>query len=638
MSSGDRYRSLFEASKDAIILHGLDGAILDANQSASRMFGYSVGEFRKLNVRDLHPEQVLTKSAELFDRIQIEGQITADLLFRRKDGDVFTAEVSSSLFDVDGTPHVQGILRDTTERRRMESGLRESEERFLELAGNIREVFWIYDVKRRKMVYASPAYEVVWGRKLNALYSEPLEWDRSLHPDDAEYARRTFYAVVETGMGGEHREYRIIRPNGEIRWVNDRAFAVRAADGSVARVVGIAEDITERKTAEEERQRLELRLRHAQKMEAIGELAGGIAHDFNNILAAIHGNAELLLMTVEEGGEEAELASDIVKSSRRAADLTGQLLAFAQKGRVRNEPIDLHDIVNSIVRLLRRSVDRRIDISVHLDAANPVVLGDRSQVEAAVLNLGINARDAMPEGGELTFTTSNVSLTGKEAAEHGSGLEGGAFVRLTVEDSGIGIPEDIRHRIFEPFFSTKTQGRGTGLGLASTYGCVTSHSGAIEVDGRAEGGTIFTVLLPTTEVEPVSETPAARNVHRGSGHILVVDDEAEVRAFASRALTRLGYRVSACRDGVEALEVFSEEHAGIDLVLLDMIMPRLSGTEVFPRLKKISPDVKVLLCSGFSRNESVEELISGGADGFLAKPFRLEDLSESVSDMLGERA
>ena len=500
-SNGERYRSLFEASTDAIILHGLDGAVKDANPCASRMFGYSLEEFLQLNVRDLHPEQELQKSGELFRIIQVEGQITAEIPFRRKGGDVFTAEIAASLFLVDGEPLVQGILRDTTERKLIEQ-----------------------------------------------------------------------------------------------------------------------------------------RLRHSQKMEAIGELAGGVAHDFNNILAAILGNAELLGMIVVAESKQAELIGEITKSGRRAADLTRELLAFAQKGRVRSEALDLHDAVDAVIKLLNRSVDRRIAVHADLSAEVSVVLGDRSQLETAILNLGLNARDAMPEGGDLTFSTSNQDLTGEEAALRGDGLEAGTYIALAIEDTGSGIPKDIRDRIFEPFFSTKAQGRGTGLGLAGTYGCVTRHKGSIEVADRKQGGTVFTILLPTTNVRPAGKRHAEPAAREGSGHILIVDDEADVRTLAARALAQLGYRVSVCGDGQEALEFFRKEHKGIDLILLDLVMPRMSGGEVFPKLKAIAPDVRVLLCSGYSHNETVEELIRNGANGFLPKPFAINDLSEAIGQIIETRA
>jgi len=390
-----------------------------------------------------------------------------------------------------------------------------------------------------------------------------------------------------------------------------------------------------RRVAEEEHAKLSEELRQAQKMEAIGLLAGGVAHDFNNLLTGILGNAQLLTMALPADTENGQCAADIIRSSQRAADLTQQLLAFSRKGKFRMANVDLHQIIDEVVRLLSRSIDRRVVISQDLAATVPIVHGDPSQLQNAVLNLGVNARDAMPDGGRLTFATRNIEVNESFQHDFPEAEILGEYVELKVTDTGCGISSETREHIFEPFFTTKGVGKGTGLGLAGVFGCVKSHNGVIKVDSEVTKGSTFTILLPVSG-ESTATAPANldEDLIRGEGRVLIVDDEEAVRKTAARALRNLGYEVTTCADGVKAIAYFKDHYKEVDLVVLDLIMPKMSGGEVFQFLKKIDPEVRVLIASGFTREGTADTLIKHGALGFINKPFKIEALSHAVARYL----
>jgi signal transduction histidine kinase/CheY-like chemotaxis protein len=360
-------------------------------------------------------------------------------------------------------------------------------------------------------------------------------------------------------------------------------------DGKVVRVITVVRGTTEVVRAQE-------RLRQAEKMEALGQLAGGIAHDFNNQLAAILGYAELLRARLTDPGlrEDADM---IGRAASRSADLTRQLLAFARKGKVLSETIDVHAVLREIVALLGRTVDKRIRIRMELDDVACLTTGDPSQLHTALLNLAINARDAMPEGGELVFRTSRLSLSDERSRAHH--LAPGAYVQIAVSDTGVGMNEATRRRLFEPFFTTKEPGKGTGMGLAAVYGTVLGHQGAIAVQSEPGKGSTFTVLLPLSTTGQAGARPAvdvpADNIAR---NVLVVDDEPAVRSMIRDALEDLGWSVTAYADSRQAVRWYAEHGASIDLVILDMAMPLLNGADTLKALRAINPAVRAVIASG----------------------------------------
>jgi len=360
--------------------------------------------------------------------------------------------------------------------------------------------------------------------------------------------------------------------------------------------------------------------RQSQKLEAVGLLAGGVAHDFNNLLAAILGHADLLRMEATPGGEVEEAASTITQAAQRAAELTRQLLAFARLGQHRQERVDLHALVTEATTLLGRTLDKSIRIETRLVAPEHHVLGDPGQLSQVIVNLAVNARDAMPKGGTLALETSV-----QRAAEAGGRLA------LEVRDSGVGIPPQHLERIFEPFFTTKPEGRGTGLGLATVYGIVKAHGGEVRVESRPGQGSSFTVLLPLAVGADASAPRPAERLRHGSGVVLVVDDEELVGRTAGRMLTSLGYRPVLVQGGQEALDWLSAQGTPPLAVLLDLGMPGMDGATCFGWLHQRHPGLPVIICSGFARNTRAQQLLDAGAVGFLEKPFRTAELADALA-------
>jgi two-component system, cell cycle sensor histidine kinase and response regulator CckA len=403
-------------------------------------------------------------------------------------------------------------------------------------------------------------------------------------------------------------------------------FPLRDADGEIYAICGVATDITERKRAEEQ-------LRHVQRMNAIGQLAGGIAHDFNNMLAGILASAELLDMQLprERDPPVNEALATIIDACERASKLTRELLAFSHQGHRRVESVDLHALIHATVGLLHRGIDRRVEVELRLAAVECVVTGDPAHLQSALLNLGVNARDAMPEGGRLTIATRNVEFDAEACAASPYALQPGRFVELEVRDTGLGIDDHDQLRIFEPFFTTKEIGRGTGLGLAAVHGTVVEHGGAITVSSAVGVGTRFVIQLPSASVAARPSRRDDGDATVGEGRILLVDDEDVVRKTGAKLLESLGYEVVTASNGREGVELFTTHHAGLDLVLLDMVMPEMNGHDAFLAMHRIDAEVPVVVCSGYAADQSVRSLEGEGLAGFLAKPYRRVELAKIVA-------
>jgi two-component system cell cycle sensor histidine kinase/response regulator CckA len=380
---------------------------------------------------------------------------------------------------------------------------------------------------------------------------------------------------------------------------------------------------------------LEGRLRQAEKLEAVGRLAGGVAHDFNNQLAGIMGYAELLRRASSHNPKAGELVDQLCGAVKVAADLTAQLLAFSRRGKFLAEPVELHRLIRDVVTMLSRGIDRRVRVVTTLEAERAWTLGDPSQLQSAVLNLLLNARDAMPHGGTITVTTSNVEILTDEPSTQQLGLAQGHYIALGVHDTGVGMDLEMQARIFEPFFTTKETGGGTGLGLAAVYGTAKNHNGAVGVVSALGSGSQFTLYLPSSRAGVTRrdhpEEPPSLRLH---GHVIVVDDECVVRESEVKMLEALGCKVSSFADADTAIAFFRRSHRAVDLVLLDLVMPGTSGADAFTGLRNIDPKVQVLICSGYSLDEQVQRLMESGAKGFLQKPFSMATLAGRVGSLL----
>jgi two-component system cell cycle sensor histidine kinase/response regulator CckA len=386
-----------------------------------------------------------------------------------------------------------------------------------------------------------------------------------------------------------------------------------------------------RKQAEEERQRLEDRLRHAEKMEALGTLAGGISHDFNNLLMGIQGYTSLMLNGLDSSHRHYKRLKLMEEQVQSGANLTRQLLGVARGGRYDVKPANMNDLLEKSSSMFGRT---KKEITIHRKYEKELwnVEVDRGQMEQMFINLYVNAWQAMPGGGEISIETENVLLSDAQTAPFS--ITPGQYVKISLNDTGMGMDEKTKERIFDPFFTTKKMGKGTGLGLAMVYGIIKGHKGMIQVDSEPGHGTTFNIYLPATEKEIEKEKRATETITKGTETILLVDDEKMVTEVNKELLESMDYRVYAAGSGQEALAVYMEKRGEIDLIILDMIMPGMSGGETFDRLREINSTVKVLLSSGYSINGQAQEILDSGCNGFIQKPFRLEELSVKVREML----
>ena len=383
-----------------------------------------------------------------------------------------------------------------------------------------------------------------------------------------------------------------------------------------------------------EQKRLEVQLHHAQKMEAIGTLAGGISHDFNNLLMGIQGNVSLMLLHIDTEHPHYDRLKSIEKQVQSGAKLTSHLLGYARKGKYEVKPIDLNDLVRETSESFGRT---RKDISIHRQLREELfaIVADSGQIEQVLWNLFVNAADAMPGGGDLILKTHNV--THEDMKDKLYDPKPGSYVLLTVADTGMGMDKQTIDRIFDPFFTTKEMGRGTGLGLASAYGIIKAHAGYIDVESEKGVGTTFSIYLPSSEKEVQKVVRVAKEVIEGKETVLLIDDEEVISEVGKDLLEAIGYRVLTARDGKEAIEIYKNNRDKIDLVILDMVMPRMSGGEAYDKMKEISPNVKVLLSSGYSIDSQAKEILARGCDAFIQKPFGMRELSQKIREVLQKK-
>jgi PAS domain S-box-containing protein len=508
-----------------------------------------------------------------------------------------------------------GTSLDITDRKRAEEAALESEAQ-LRLSMSVSQMgTWQRDLQRDALTM-SPELAAIVGL-------DPGEQPRAagillslVHPDDREHLRKVIDPVL--AYGGEYEvEYRFQRADGALRWMLERGQGFVDAGGRCQSVSGVGIDITDRKQLEE-------RVRHAQKLESLGVLAGGIAHDFNNLLTGILGSASLVIEDLEENSDTWNLQRNVIEASERAAQLTSQMLAYSGKGRFYVEDIDIGRVVEDNLRLIHASMsNKKVRLDIQLSAEPCVVEADPAQMQQVVMNLVINATEAIPEDltGIVRLTT-RIQAQAKES----DGLKAGEYVVLEVSDTGTGMDAETLSRIFDPFFTTKFTGRG--LGLAAVQGIVSSHKGTIRVASAPGEGTTFTVTMPRSKGSPAETSDESRATWRASETILIVDDEEVVRRAAAAALERFGYRVILAEHGEQALELFRRDPYAFDAVLLDMTMPRMNGEEVLPVLRGIRPDIKVIVCSGYSELEAMERFSE--REAFIQKPYSSVNLAEKV--------
>jgi PAS domain S-box-containing protein len=622
------YRNLIEGSIQGVMIH-VDGIIQLANpalagmlglESPDEMIGQPVWPFIAAEDREM---------AQAYQKARREGRPAPsnfELHLQRRDGSVIALDCMASSIAWQGGQATLATVVDMTERKRAELGLRLSEERFRQIAENIKEAFIVVELNGFRPLYLSRMWEEIWGRPLEEAYRNPTAWVQAIHPDDAGVVAETRQAIDR----GEpiSRNFRVVRPDGTIRWVRARAFPVYSANHELYREVGLVEDITDLRRTEEQ-------LLQAQKMEAVGRLAGGVAHDFNNLLTAILGYSELVLQDLGPDHPSAADVKEIRMAGQSAENLTRQLLAFSRRQILQPQTLDLNKVVTRVDALLQRIIGEDIELTMKLTAPLGRVSADPGQIEQVVLNLAVNARDAMPHGGKLTIETANVVLDDDYVSQH-AGATPGPHVMMAVTDTGHGMDAATQQRLFEPFFTTKEPGRGTGLGLATVYGIVTQSRGSIWVYSEVGQGSTFKVYLPVTTDEVtapavVEMSPASLS---GTETVLVVEDQIEARSVICETLRRRGYTVIEAVNGPDAIVKGRQADVGIDVMLTDVVMPGMGGRRVAEVIRATRPALKVVYMSGYTDSAIVDHGILEAGVTFVQKPFATDTLLRKIREVL----
>ena len=621
-----RFRSLVEGAVQGILIH-VDGVVQFANRALADLVGVACPEdFVGHEIWPFIAEEdrpLVTQYAQ--NRLRGGAAPSRyELRVVRSDGSIRWVDCAVSVISWDGSITIMAALVDVTDRRQAVERLRASEERFQLLADNVKEAMIVVEIPSGRPLYLSRVWEEIWGRRIEDAYRNPDLWSEAIDQADQSAVEDARARLLQ----GEEATttFRLHRPDGTMCWVRARLFPVRDENQRVYRVVGLMEDITAMRRTEEQ-------LRQAMKMEAIGRLAGGVAHDFNNLLVAIRGYADL---TAEALGPTHELRGDIDEiraAATSAANLTRQLLTFSRHQIVQPEILDLNSVLVRVESLLRRVLGEDVRLTIRLGEALDRVHADAGQIEQIIMNLSVNARDAMPDGGELVIETGNVELDEVFTAQHRGALPG-PHVAISVSDTGTGMDEATQQRLFEPFFTTKPIGRGTGLGLSTVYGIVSQSHGIISVYSEIGRGSTFRVYLParTDYSDPTRSVSCVARRITGSETVLVVEDQAEVRRLVTETLQRHGYRPLPSANLSEALGL-AREYA-VDLLLTDVVLERESGRNVAKRILAEWPHVRVLYMSGYTDDVVLHHGVLDPALAFLQKPFTTDTLLTKIRDVI----
>jgi len=602
----------------------------DMNDVMTKYTGYTREEFLAMDLFDIMTDRSKELHLDRMERLAAGEKLPENIEYEVKtnDGRELCLVANSKIsFDQDGRPvKATVVVHNITERKRAEKALQESRQKYRQVVENSIEGMLV--TQDRKIVFANKAvcdFLNLSPEELTAC-PDPFEF---IHPDDRELAVENHMKRLRGKAALRRYNIRVINPRGEMRWVEASGLKIMWEENPA--ILNFYSDITERKQAEEEKETLQSQLEQIQRMETIGALAGGVAHDFNNLLMAIQGNVSLGLLDTEPGHPIHERLENIEEQVKQGADLTRQLLGFARRRKYEVRPTDLGELVSAQNRMLGRT---KKDVEIHeafeegLWAADV----DRGQIEQVLLNLYVNAWQAMPNGGDLYVEIGNTVVN-----EHDAGIyrvEPGRYVKIAVTDTGEGMDEAVRHRVFEPFFSTRNRGRGTGIGLATVYGIVKNHGGFITVQSRKGEGSTFKICLPASSHTVLPDQVVKGDAAKGTETVLLVEDEAAVLEVNGKMLERLGYRVLAAENGEKALELYHNNRGAIGIVVLDLVMPGMDGNAVFQKIREVNSRQRILVVSGYVVDGHAIENTDNGYSGFLQKPFSIKELSRKMRSIL----
>jgi len=631
-SSERRYRSLFEGNVAGVFRTALDGRYLDCNEAYARIYGYASRE-------DVLADNSLSRYANAADRAARiaklrEKKILTNLETQqlRNDGSsIWVLHNLSLLKDEEGNEFIEGTILDVTERKRAEAEILEWKNRYEAAVLASRQIIYDWDPKTNRVTFGNNL-ETILGYSPEEIGGVKNRWRELIHPDDLERYTKEVDRIVASGEEPLHLEYRVRKKDGTYFTMKDEGRFIHNDAEKAGHMVGFITDVTEQRMLEEQ-------LRQSQKMEAVGRLAGGLAHDFNNLLTVIKGYSRMVLDNPRREDQVRINVGHIDSAAERAASLTRHLLAFSRKQVLQPKVLDLNALIVNLDQMLRRLIGEDIEVVTKTASNLDSVKADPSQIEQVIMNLVVNARDAMPRGGKLILETANVELDAEYAREH-EGVRPGRYVMLAVSDTGSGMDQQTQARIFEPFFTTKELGRGTGLGLSTVYGIVRQSGGHIWVYSEINRGTTFKVYLARVEDPAATVQPASRSAVPESGHetLLLVEDDQQVRELTHSVLVDCGYNVLVAENGAAAVRVCEEHGSQVSLLLTDVVMPGISGREVASQVSARWPNIKVLFMSGYTENSIVHHGVLDDGTFFLAKPFTPSTLSKKVREVLDSDA
>jgi PAS domain S-box-containing protein len=629
--------AIVESSQDAIIGKTLDGIITSWNFGAETIYGYTASEMVGRSLSLLNPLGNDKEMQEILNKIKSGNYVdNYETLRRKKNGqDVRILLNVSPVRDSKGNVVAASTIgRDISNLKKMEANLSAAAE--LAKLG-----YWEYDVDSGNFTFNDQYFRLIHGssaKKQGGNIMRAEEFAKKLiYPADSYLVAEALQKAIQSPDPNFSitQEARVYRDNGDLANVTVMIKLLKDQSGRTYKVYGANQDITERKRVEESKRGLETQLQQAQKLESIGTLASGIAHDFNNILGIILGHSTLLERLRKDPQMHAESVAAITKATQRGASLVKQLMLFARKAEPLLESVKVNNIIGELTKLLRETFPKTIIISTSLQKDLPVIVADSGQIHQVLLNLFVNARDAMQSSGTLSISTRTID--GKAVAARFSKATARQYVQIEVTDTGIGMDEATRQRIFEPFFTTKGPGRGTGLGLSVVFGIVEHHSGFIDVRSKPGEGTSFTVYLPITERAPEIQQRVSKRIEEipgGTETILVIEDEEMLRSLAKGILVSKGYKVLIAEDGMQGVEMYQSHQKEIAVVLSDVGLPLLSGQDVFRKIRAINPGAKIILASGYFDPETKSEMFKAGLKNFIQKPYMQNEVLQKVREAI----